>query len=406
VFDSTKIDDYPMVEPPVANENRDREHYQEVLSGLRNILAVLNSNRSLDDILRHVLAHACRLLGTPSGAVYLLDREATCLRLRVFQGLNPIDEAIDLPINWGVSGPAVLTRQPVTITDTSIAPSSPDTPLPLAFTQELLILLARRYRTLLAIPLIVKAEVSGALILYYHEPRNFSPDELQSAAMLNDQAALAIEQARLTAAVPGKAVQEERQRIARDLHDSVTQALYGISLYAEAATRRLEAGDTATVARHLHALQETTLEALQEMRLLIFELRPPLLAQEGLAAALQTRLEAVEGRSSIETKLVVEGTLRFPAAIEQALYRIAQESLNNALRHAHAKHVAVSLRQQPGALILEVSDDGAGFDPVTARDKGGLGLRGIAERVAQLGGRLSVESRPGAGTLVRVEIAL
>lgn len=232
---------------------------------------------------------------------------------------------------------------------------------------------------------------------------NILPEEVKIAAMLSDQAALATENAGLVSRVQDKAILEERQRIARDLHDSVTQALYGISLYAEAAMRRLEAGDVTIVAQHLSALQETTLEALQEMRLLIFELRPPLLAQEGLTAALQTRLEAVEGRSNIETKLVVERLPQLPATTEHSLYRIAQEALNNTLRHAHAKHVTVSLRQEHNTLILEIVDDGIGFEPTMVSDNGCLGLRGIKERVAQLGGWLTVASVPGAGTLVRVE---
>src|SRR6266487_104144 len=145
---------------------------------------------------------------------------------------------------------------------------------------------------------------------------------------------LAIENTRLVAAAQDKAVLEERQRLARDLHDSVTQALYGITLHAEAATRLLASGDLATVAEYLHELQDTAQEALEEMRLLIFELRPPVLAQAGLVTALQARLDAVEGRANLETKLIADGVSILPAVVEQALYRIAQEALNNALKHA------------------------------------------------------------------------
>jgi signal transduction histidine kinase len=404
---STVVRDYQMIEQqPAKSDSGEQEHHRQVLQGLHEVLAILNSNRSLDDILRYLLAQACRLLDTTIGAVYYLSSEENCLRPRVFQGLNTLDEVVDLPISWGAPGQAVLTRQTVAIADTGLAPNSNGSSLPLAFAQEPVTLLIRRYRALLSIPVIIKAEVYGAIVLYYHEPHQFSPEEMQVATMLNDLAALATENARLAAAVPGKAVQEERQRIARELHDSVTQALYGISLYAEAANRRLQTGDAARVARHLHALQQTTLEALQEMRLLIFELRPPLLAQEGLVAALQTRLEAVEGRSNIETKLVAERSLQFAPPIEQALYRIVQEALNNTLKHAHAKHVIVSLRQEQSVLILEVIDDGIGFDPTVAHGNGGLGLRGIEERVSQLGGRLTVESTPGAGTCIRVEVGV
>jgi signal transduction histidine kinase len=215
----------------------------------------------------------------------------------------------------------------------------------------------------------------------------------------------AIEQ-RLLAAAQNQAVLEERQRLARDLHDSVTQALYGITLHAQAAWRLLASGDLAIAADSLRALQETAQEALDEMRLLIFELRPPILEQVGLAAALQARLNAVEGRANLQTRLIADGVGDLPSPMEQALYRIAQEALNNALKHAHAKHITVQLRRARSCVELEVIDDGVGFDPTVARENGGLGLRGIAERVAQLEGRLIVQSASGAGTQLRVELVL
>jgi NarL family two-component system sensor histidine kinase LiaS len=142
------------------------------------------------------------------------------------------------------------------------------------------------------------------------------------------------------------------------------------------------------------------------MRLLIFELRPPVLEQGGLAAALQARLRAVEGRANLETELIVEGVSDLPARVEQALYRIAQEALNNALKHARARCILVRLRQVSSQVILEITDDGIGFDPAGVRETGRLGLQGIAERVTQLGGRLTVQSRLGAGTRLRVEVTL
>jgi signal transduction histidine kinase len=140
------------------------------------------------------------------------------------------------------------------------------------------------------------------------------------------------------------------------------------------------------------------------MRLLIFELRPPVLQKEGLVAALQARLEAVEGRTGLETEFKVEGEDRPPPEIEEELYRIAQEALNNALKHAQARRITVSLHQVQRTVILEIADDGIGFDPTTARKQGGLGLRGMEERTAQLGGRLTVQSRPKEGTTIRVEV--
>jgi signal transduction histidine kinase len=210
----------------------------------------------------------------------------------------------------------------------------------------------------------------------------------------------------LVAAAQEKAVLEERQRLARDLHDSVTQALYGITLHAQAATRLLASGDVSSAADSLGALQNTAQEALDEMRLLIFELRPPILEQVGLVAALRARLNAVEGRANLQTKLIADGVGDLPSLVEQALYRIAQEALNNALKHAHARRITVQMQQAQASVILEITDDGVGFEPAVARENGGLGLRGIAERVAQLDGTLTLESAAGVGTQLRVEIAL
>jgi signal transduction histidine kinase len=142
------------------------------------------------------------------------------------------------------------------------------------------------------------------------------------------------------------------------------------------------------------------------MRLLIFELRPPVLEQVGLVAALQMRLNSVEGRANLQTRLIVEDVDDLPPDAEQALYRIAQEALNNALKHARARNITIRLRRTGSWVRLEIADDGVGFDPATVAATGGMGLRGIAERVAQLGGVFALESAPGMGTRLNVEIAL
>jgi signal transduction histidine kinase len=194
--------------------------------------------------------------------------------------------------------------------------------------------------------------------------------------------------------------------LARDLHDSVTQSLYGVTLCAEAAARQLALGQSSQAADQLREIRSTTQDALREMRLLIFELRQPVLKKAGLAGALQARLEAVQQRAGLATELEVEGTVQLPPEMEAGLYRLAQEALNNTLRHAQARHVLVSLRQRNGSLTLEIADDGRGFDPIAARHvtPGGLGLRGMEERVARLGGTLTVDSSPGQGTRIRVEV--
>jgi signal transduction histidine kinase len=234
---------------------------------------------------------------------------------------------------------------------------------------------------------------------------NAETSALQAIEQRFEEQTRAIEAQHLAAA-QATAILEERQRLARDLHDSVTQALYGITLHAEVARRLLATGETATASSYLSALQETAQEALAEMRLLIFDLRPPILGEVGLAAALQVRLDAVEGRANLQTQLIAEGVGNLPALVEQALYAIAREALNNALKHAHAQHITVRLWQTQASVVLEIVDDGVGFDLAAARTNGGLGLCGIHERVAQVNGRLSLRSAPGAGVQLRVEVAL
>jgi signal transduction histidine kinase len=128
------------------------------------------------------------------------------------------------------------------------------------------------------------------------------------------------------------------------------------------------------------------------------------LDKEGLLGALQARLSAVEGRAGLKTSLKADSTIRLPSKVEEGLYHIAQEALNNALKHAHAKTVTVSLRQAGDALSLEITDDGMGFDTDNAHQEGKMGLRDMEERAAELGGRLTVISEPGKGTRVKVGI--
>ncbi len=264
----------------------------------------------------------------------------------------------------------------------------------------------RQVASLLCVPLRTKDAVIGVLSVESDRLHAFDESDLAMLQSLADQAAVAIQNARLYEQAQQAAVVEERQRLARELHDSVTQALYGMTLYSKAAAGQLSLGHTDKVADHLRELQSTSQEALAEMRLLIYELRPPLLEEEGLVVALQARLRAVEGRAGLKTAFKAELEERLPPAIEAGLYRIAQEALNNALKHARARNISVYLSRDPkaGTVHLEVVDDGVGFDSTTARGVGGLGLPAMEERAKELGGQLTVKSRPGEGTRVRVEV--
>jgi GAF domain-containing protein len=294
----------------------------------------------------------------------------------------------------GIVGWVAATGQPLLVPDVSQEPRFYFLPQ------------ASETKSELAVPLRTKDAVIGALDVQSDLPNAFDEYDLVVLQSLANQAAIAIENARLYEQAQQVATLEERQRLARELHDSVTQALYGVTLYAEAAARLLSAGEVGLAADHLRELGDTAQEALREMRLLIFELRPPVLEEEGLLAALQARLEAVEGRAGLATAFKVEGVGRLAPKIEEGLYRIAQEALNNALKHAQAHSVTMHLCyvQHQRSVTLEIVDDGIGFDPDAARGQGGLGLAGMEERAARLGGWLMVKSSPGDGTSVKVEV--
>jgi PAS domain S-box-containing protein len=197
---------------------------------------------------------------------------------------------------------------------------------------------------------------------------------------------------------------EERQRLARDLHDSVTQSLYSLTLLAEAARRLALAGDRQLVEHYLTRLGEMAQQCLKEMRLLVYELRPPILEKEGLVRALQQRLDAVEKRSGMRAQLVVDGSPHLPAHVEEGLYGIALEALNNALKHAAASRVTVRLHANARSAELQVADNGRGFDPAAGDQSGGLGLLSLRERAEHLGAALTIDSKPGAETTVRVVV--
>jgi signal transduction histidine kinase len=164
----------------------------------------------------------------------------------------------------------------------------------------------------------------------------------------------------------------------------------------------LAAEELDSTERQLTKIRSAAEEALREMRLLIYELRPPDLASMGLVAALRTRLENVEQRSGVSSEFHVEGDPQLDGDTEEALYRIVQEALNNALKHAQATSISVTLKSEDGIILLEVKDDGVGFDPMSS---GGLGLNGMRERVERLDGEFSVQSGDGVGTQVHVAFA-
>ncbi len=257
-------------------------------------------------------------------------------------------------------------------------------------------------RAWIGVPLLLKDRIIGMLSLAYDEPSYYTSRHAALALAIANQAAVAIENARLYERAQEVAALEERQRLARELHDSVSQALYGIALGVRTARALLdcEPGRAAEPLEYVLSLADA---GLTEMRALIFELRPEALAAEGLVAALEKQIDFVRARHGIMVHASLDAEPIMPYTVKEALYRIAQEALHNTVKHARARWVGVRLERRAGELILEVRDDGAGFDPARPFP-GHLGLQTMRERATRLKGTLEVRSAPGHGTRIRARI--
>jgi PAS domain S-box-containing protein len=376
--------------------------------GMREILAALNSKQALDDTLNLIASHACQVLGSDAAALLRLDRATGLLGIQATCNLDAEYAAqIRMPLGVGTAGRALAECRPVVIPDTAEAADymqagGLDRP---EIVPDLLRQLTGRFRALFSVPIIVKDQAHGAITFYYREPHHFPDEEFRLALSVADQAALAIENARLREQAEQSAAMQERGRLARELHDSVTQSLYSVTMYTEAAARLMPPGNEAATG-YLRDAGETAQEALREMRLMIYQLRPPVLEKGGLAVALQVRLDAVERRGGMQAELIVEGEDRLGPAAQAELHQIAQEALNNALKHAHARQVQVHLQFGESVTRLTIQDNGVGFDPAAAQARGGMGLPGMRERAQRIGGRIEIESAPGRGTQVTVEVPI
>ena len=375
-----------------GNDMTEREQTALLLNASENLhrvtTALLQHLTTLDDVLRIVCAEAIELTGATGSAVLLLDNEN---ELRVISNSGtPTPMLEHLSAGESFAGFVLQQGKPLLLNEPEcqmqVYHGCPD------------------LSALLAAPLCVEDVTIGVLDVV-NKPGGFTEEDIQVIQLFATQAALAIEHAQLHQQAEKLTVMEERQRLARELHDSVTQALYSVTLYADATRIALSAGKKDVATAHLQELRNMAREAMLDMRLLIFELHPPVLEKEGLTAAVQTRLETVEARSGLQTSFHVEGNeLRLPLPVEEELYRIVQESLNNAVKHARAQQVTVVFRYEDRRFSLEVRDNGRGFDPAAGRQSGGMGLRSIEERVQRIGGQLLIESTPDKGTTLKVEI--
>ncbi|MFJ9625540.1 GAF domain-containing sensor histidine kinase [Streptomyces sp. NPDC101181] len=262
----------------------------------------------------------------------------------------------------------------------------------------------------LGLPVVDGDEIIGALFLANKQcPKpdggcGFTAEDEELLQILAQHAAIALTNARLYERSRELTIAEERSRLAHELHDAVSQKLFSLRLTAQAAAALVDR-DPARAKGELHQVAVLAAEAVDELRAAVVELRPAALDEDGLIATLRTQIQVLDRAHAAEVAFETRGVRALPAAQEEALLRVAQEALHNALRHSGAGRVSVTLVRRGPATVLRVTDDGHGFDPTTVRLAGRhLGLVSMRHRASSVGGQLTVESEPGEGATIEMEV--
>jgi signal transduction histidine kinase len=363
---------------------------------LSDVLLAVASERSVASILQKLVHAARELAGARYAALGVPDGEGGFAQF-ITSGMS--DKLIaamgPLPRTHGLLGAMLESERPYRTQDIHGDPrfkgwwprAHPD------------------MRSFLGVPIVSRSGVIGAFYLTEKlGAPEFGDDDEKVIVMLAAHAATTIENARLYERSRELSIVEERNRLARELHDSVSQKLFGLVLSAESAATLLDR-DGEEARAELERLRGLAQEAMEELRSLVFELRPPNLESEGLAAALRKHVDVLRRVYRREIRVEVTGRPARAPELEREVFRIAQEALQNALRHADAARLEVDLEAVDGRLRLTVRDDGVGFDPQASGIRSRrLGLTSMEERAEAIGGTLAIESRVGEGTTVRLEV--
>jgi signal transduction histidine kinase len=369
-----------------------RERLNETL-GLQRLSATLLQEHDIDRLLQEVCLELQSLVAAEGVALALLDESKCSFDVRTVVGPDAHEVVgAAVPVEGLFAGEAVRLNQPVRSDDAQHDPRGLQPRL-----------VPRRTRTLLSVPMRTRLGVVGAVSIYNKRGApSFTQRDADLAMLFAQQAAVAIENARLYEEARHVAALEERQRLARELHDSVSQALYGIVLNASTADEIFEVSPE-RVRGLLHDVLRLADAGMAELRALIFELRPETLEREGLVGALEKQAAAVRARHGLDVRMNVAGEPDLPHAAKEVLYRVAQEALNNAARHARAHTLDLELDVSAAEVGLMVADDGRGFDPL-GEFPGHFGLQSMRERAAAVGGVVEIDSAPGGGTRLRARI--
>jgi signal transduction histidine kinase len=367
------------------------------LKAVSDAVLAVNSKLSVDDVLQRLVHAAREVIGARYAALGVPDGEGGFRRFLV-SGMS--DELVasmgPLPRTHGMLGAMLTSTSAYRTEDIHRDPrfrgwwprGHPD------------------MRSFLGVPIVSAGGIIGAFYLTEKEgAADFTAEDQDVIELLAAHAAIAITNAELYERSQALSIISERNRLALELHDVVSQKLFSLTLSAEAAATQLDR-DPAKARVHLQRVQEVARDALAELRSLILGMRPPELERDGLQGTLRKEVEMLRLAHAAHIELLTDGAVAGVGERDAAVLRIAQEALHNALRHAGAGHVTIRLGRQDGALVVEISDDGVGFEPERAELRSRhLGLTSMEERAREVGGRLQIRSSPGRGTTVRLEVS-
>lgn len=392
------------------------ERQIKIAQSLQITLSVLNSNKQLDEVLNFIVNQAKELLAADAVAIYATQGKDGKLQIEASKGLSLdyIQGAV-IPMGMGATGLASLSGNPVAIEEIDKLGEYEN--IILDDERKLLIKkLGLNFHSLLAVPLIFENKKSyGTLTLYFIESQNFTEEDISLAKAYADQTILAIENTRLRESASKSAALAERNRLARELHDTVNQTLFSMSLITDVIPNLWQTDQTLGL-KALKEVNQLNKGALMEMRSLLFELQPAALFSVELELIIQQLVNAFSSHHRITVDYTYQ-PIRYnvPPDVKFAFYRVIQETLRNIEKHSHASHIKISLKLTKSTskqtkknkkysnlndkISVLIEDDGIGFYPGNLTSEN-FGLRIMQERAVEIGASLNIESEPGAGTRI------
>ncbi len=385
---------------------QEAERRRDIADGLGEIVTALNSDEPLLEVLRQIARKAQLLLGSQAVTICNLEQKEG-FPIQVAVGL-PNDKACleDLGVNVLAIEQAMTHHQIIILPDPA-KPSSREDHSASNRERGFGASAALGYRTLLAVPIMIRVNVRGGFVFLYEQPHSFTTGDVELVTVLSHQIALAVESAQMREELEQAAASAERSRLARDLHDAVTQTLFSACITAEALShvweRNPEEGK-----RALDELVLLNRGALAEMRALLLQLRPAGIVEKPLGVIVQQLVNAVSSRTRVPIQFEVQADDLLLADVQIALYRIVQEALSNARRHAGATRVDLGIAFEGDHTRITIADNGRGFKvPDKVEDLasyGKLGLVGMKERAYLIGGTLTIASEEDKGTTITVDL--